>query len=455
MNLTDIRELLELHGVTPSKSLGQNFLIDANIARAIVGLLDIQPGDCVVEVGPGTGALTEHLVGLGRKTILVEFDSRLAAYHQERWEGRDDVEVHHADAAQWDVRPLFKEAPVKLLGNLPYSAGGAILANFLGNPSPISKAVIMLQKEFIDRILATPESDAYGLLSLRMQMHWVPKASKTVPPEAFFPRPKIDSTVMTLTPRAADEFPPFSDKLMDELMRRAFAQRRKQMKKQMPSVPAWEEVVAQLGISPSARAEELDLGRWIALTRLYDTHPLADVAQDNEEVFDVVDEANQVVRTETRGRIHAEGLNHRSAHCFLFTKKGELVLQKRSAFKDRCPSLWDSSAAGHLDAGEDYEEAVRRELAEELGATEVEDLEFCASFPASEMNGHEFVHLYTARLKGKVGKLNYPAAEISAILPLSLEELGAWVERRPEDFAPGFLQCWRTFLENPSLYQRY
>ncbi|WP_418388738.1 16S rRNA (adenine(1518)-N(6)/adenine(1519)-N(6))-dimethyltransferase RsmA, partial [Akkermansia sp.] len=224
MKPSEIRNVLEDHEVRPSKSLGQNFLTDENVARWIVGQLEIQPQDCVVEVGPGTGALTEHAAPLCRKLILVEFDSRLAEYQKERWAGDPHVEVHHADGASWDPRGLFAEAPVKFLGNLPYSAGGAILQNFLSRPSAVERAVVMLQKEFIDRILATPDDDAFGLLSLRIQKNWIPRALKTIPPEAFHPRPRIDSTVMLLTPRPVRDLPPYDDRLMDELMRKAFSQ---------------------------------------------------------------------------------------------------------------------------------------------------------------------------------------------------------------------------------------
>ena len=365
MKPSEIRNVLEDHEVRPSKSLGQNFLTDENVARWIVEQLEIRPQDCVVEVGPGTGSLTEHAAPLCRKLVLVEFDSRLAEYQKERWAGDPHVEVHHADGASWDPRGLFAEAPVKFLGNLPYSAGGAILQNFLSRPSAVERAVVMLQKEFIDRILATPEDDAFGLLSLRIQKNWIPRALKTIPPEAFHPRPRIDSTVMLLTPRPARELPPYDDRLMDELMRKAFSQRRKQLKKQLPASPPWEGVAASLGLSPSARAEELNLSQWVELARVYDTNPLKDVAQSGDELFDIVDELNQVTGQGTRREIHEGSLRHRAVHMFLVNKHGAVLLQKRSLWKDRQPGKWDSSAAGHLDAGESYEEAAVRELKEE------------------------------------------------------------------------------------------
>ena len=229
MNQTEIKAKLDAMEVIPSKKLGQNFLIDENVARWIVGQLDVRKGDTVVEVGPGTGALTEHVIELADKVILVEFDARLAEGLQKRFADNDKVDVHHFDGARFDTRQLYQHQPVKLLGNLPYSAGGAIMRNFMKRPSPVCKAVLMLQKEFIDRIIAKPRTKEYGVLSLRMQSEWVSKPVKTIPPEAFFPRPLIDSTVMVCEPRGND-LPVYDARLFDEIIRRGFSQRRKQIK---------------------------------------------------------------------------------------------------------------------------------------------------------------------------------------------------------------------------------
>ncbi|MBR3926670.1 MAG: ribosomal RNA small subunit methyltransferase A [Akkermansia sp.] len=439
MNSKQIHQVLDTFNVTPSKSLGQNFLTDENIARWIVSQLDIQPEDCVVEVGPGTGALTEHMAPLCRKLILVEFDARLAAYQRERWAESPHVEVHHADGASWDPRRLFAERPVKFMGNLPYSAGGAILANFLTSPCACERAVVMLQKEFIDRILAVPGDDAYGLLSLRIQMDWVPKALKTVPPEAFSPRPKIDSTVMLLTPRNPLELPPFNHRLMDELMRRCFAQRRKQMHKQLPDTPSWPEVAAAVGIPVTARPEELGLSQWATLTNHYDSHPLATIAQKDDELFDVVDEQDNVLRQASRREVHGNNLMHRAVHILVFNKKHNCLLQKRSMFKDRHPGVWDSSAAGHLDAGEDYITAAHRELKEELGIENARLVEV-GSLPPSEQTGYEHVRIFAAMQDGRI---SFPAAEIEGVLPFPAKLIDAWLANRPEDFASSFALCWQ------------
>lgn len=440
VNQTEIRRRLDAMGVNPSKKLGQNFLIDENVARWIVEQLEVDENDTVVEVGPGTGALTEHVVGLAKRVILVEFDARLAAGLRDRYEGEQKVEVHHHDGARFDVRKLFKYQPVKLLGNLPYSAGGAIMRNFMRRPFPICKAVLMLQKEFIERIIAEPRTKAYGVLSLRMQSEWLSRPVKTIPPQAFFPRPLIDSTVMVCDPRPAD-LPVYDARLFDELVRRGFAQRRKQVRKQMPSTGKWEDAARLIGVAETARAEEISLEQWVGLTRYYDDHPLKDKAQDGEEMFDVVDEQDNVVGQQTRDKVHREDLLHRAVHIFVFNKHRELFLQKRSRLKDRHPGVWDSSAAGHLNAGEGYQETALRELEEELGIRDVELEEF-GRVAACEGTGWEHVRIYLARHDGA---MRFPCSEIESGQWFPIEEIRVWVEARPEDFASGFIECWDLF----------
>jgi len=434
----EIRDALQAAGVMPSRQLGQNFLCDPNMARWITDQLDPRPEDTVVEVGPGTGALTGHLLGRVARIVLVEFDSRLAAWLKQRFAGEPSVEIHHADGAKFDARQLFKHRPVKFLGNLPYSCGGAILRNFLSRPHPFERAVIMLQKEVIERLAAGPRTKEYGVLTLRVQSEWRVRALRTVPPEAFHPRPQIDSSVALLLPRG-DELPAFDARRFDELIRRGFAQRRKQMGKQMPPQPAWEQVCGAVGASPAARAEELSLEQWVELARRYDDHPLRDLPQRGDEVFDVVDEADAVVGRATRREVHERKLLHRAVHVFVVNRHGELLLQKRSRFKDAHPGVWDSSAAGHLDAGEDYPAAAIRELDEELGVTGVTAEEIGRIAPCGE-TGWEHVRLFLARWDGTP---RFPCAEVEAVVWMRPEELDAWIARRPEDFASGFIECWR------------
>jgi 16S rRNA (adenine1518-N6/adenine1519-N6)-dimethyltransferase len=443
MNGQEIREVLDRAGVMPSKQLGQNFLIDANISRWIVSQLELKSDEAVVEVGPGAGSLTEHLLGIARRVILIEFDARLAEDLRKRFKDRDDVEVHLADGAKFDRRFLFKHRPVKFLGNLPYSSGGAIMKNLMSRPHPFSRAVIMLQKEVIDRLGAQPGTKDYGILSLRMQVNWKIQPLKVVPPEAFHPRPSIDSAVAVLTPRDEKNEPVFDARLFDELVRRGFAQRRKQMGKQLPDTHDWKVIAEQLGLSPTVRGEELDLKKWIELTRAYDTHPLKDKAQSGDEIFDVVDDNDFPVGKATRAEVHAKNLIHRAVHVLVFNRNGDLWLQKRSLAKDKNPGVWDSSVSGHLDAGEDYLTAAIRELGEEIGVEKkAEDLEFGASVKPSEATGWEHIHLFTTKHDGAV---NFPAAEIDSMMPFPIAEIEAWSESQPEDFSSAFLQLFRAW----------
>ncbi|MES2996206.1 MAG: 16S rRNA (adenine(1518)-N(6)/adenine(1519)-N(6))-dimethyltransferase RsmA [Verrucomicrobiota bacterium] len=424
----------------PSKQLGQNFLTDPDIAKWIVAQLKIRPDDAVVEVGPGTGALSEHLVGNVRRLILIEFDARLAAALAERFRDDPTVEVHHEDGAKFDRRILFKQRPLKFLGNLPYSSGGAILKNLLARSHPFERAVVMLQKEVIDRLAAVPGTKDYGLLSLRTQIDWHVEPLRTVPPEAFHPRPAIDSTVAVLTPRT--DLPVFDRRLFDELTRRGFSQRRKQLKNQLPAGCDWSAAANVLGVSTMARAEELSLEKWIELTRECDTHPLKDLPQKAGEIFDVVDENDEVTGQAARGEVHADGWKHRAVHVFAFNKRGQILLQQRSHLKDMHPDVWDSSVAGHLDAGEDYEAAAIRELDEEMGIIASESPRVIGKIGASEETGWEFVTLFETEWSGAV---RYPAAEVAAAMWFPTREVESWIENRPADFAPGFLACWKLW----------
>ena len=436
----EIKETLERAGVLPSKQMGQNFLIDPNMARWIVSQLEATEDDAVVEVGPGTGSLSEHLVGKVRKLILIEFDARLAAALADRFRGEPSVEIHHADGAKFDGRTLFKHRRLKFLGNLPYSCGGAIMKNLLSRPHPFERAVVMLQKEVIDRLAATPGTKDYGILSLRTQVDWEVDPQRTVPPEAFYPRPRIDSSVAILRPRTSG-LPVFDHRLFDELIRRGFAQRRKQLKKQLPEGTQWEEIAAQLGVPVTVRGEELTLAQWVDLTRACDPHPLKDLPQKSGEIFDVVDENDQVVGQQTRGEVHARKLLHRAIHVFVFNKRGDLLLQRRSMFKDAHHGVWDSSVSGHLDAGEDYPAAAIRELEEEMGIRVDAAPEEIARISACEATGWEHVRLYQTPHSGSI---RFPAAEVETAAWFPVQEIEAWIAARPEDFASGFIECWRA-----------
>ena len=441
-----VRENLDAMKLLPSKKLGQNFLTDTNMSAWIADQLEAGPDDCVIEVGPGLGALTRHLVGRVRKIVLVEKDYRLAGRLKEQFADDASVEVHTMDACEFDHRALYAEGPVKFIGNLPYSAAGQIMRNLLDHPTPVANAVLMLQKEVAERLVAKPRTKMFGVLTLQHAQRWQVDFLKTVPPQLFFPVPIIDSAVVKFSPLEADALPVFDRKRFSQLVKMGFSQRRKQLRKLLPETPiSWVEVADQLGISDTARAEELDLPTWIALTRIFDglSDSVSDRGQSDDEVFDVVDDKDEVVRQERRAVVHAEGLCHRAIHIFAFNRAGELFLQKRSHLKDTMPLRWDSSASGHVDSGETYLQSALREVEEELGVQLAEeDLEFVAKLPPIAETGFEFVSLYRTEIKPS--KVRLPAAEVDTGEFFSMEQVRTWAGQRPQDFAPGFLECLRA-----------
>ncbi len=428
--------------IAPRKSMGQNFLVDESISKWIAEQIQPDEAPLVVEIGPGMGALTEHLIGRSKKLVLIEKDYQLAPELQRRFAERDDVEVIAQDAMRIDLRPWFRHGPFKLVGNLPYSVGGEILKHWLTPPSPVGCAVFMLQKEVCQRLGAKLGEDGYGALSLLVQKDWDVELLRIVPPEVFNPRPKVDSAVIRLTPRDPATLPVFDRVLFDRLVRMGFSQRRKQLKNLLPEPPrSWLELVEALGVAASVRAEELSLEQWVQIARWYENRTEADAGQKASEVFDVVNERNEVIGQETRGEVHRRKLLHRAVHIFAINSRGKIYLQQRSHLKDVSPLKWDSSAAGHLDAGESYAASAIRELNEEIGI-EVTATELAAEIPAGDNTDHEFVELRLTKHDGPIRCLPEEIATGEWFMP---EDIDAWVEARPQDFAKGFVTCWKAW----------
>ena len=147
--------------IKPNKSLGQNFLRDNIISKAIVESLDCNENDVVIEIGPGLGALTQYLIGRVRKLILIEFDKKIFNLLNLIFEGYDDVKIINQDAVKFCHYDFFSHGGVKVIGNLPYSSGGEIIRNFLSTPTPVKLAVFMLQKEVADRYCSAPRTKSY------------------------------------------------------------------------------------------------------------------------------------------------------------------------------------------------------------------------------------------------------------------------------------------------------
>jgi 16S rRNA (adenine1518-N6/adenine1519-N6)-dimethyltransferase len=443
MKLSEIRATLREIHVSPVKTLGQNFLHDQNLARWIVNQAELTADDYVVEIGPGLGALTKLALEKGARVLAIEKDTRLANFLRERL-GHARLEVMNTDALKFDVRALFSHRRVKLLGNLPYSISSALLLRFLEYPSPISLSLFMLQKEMALRLSASPFTRDYGSLTLYAQLHHRVQYLRTVSATVFFPKPEVDSALVRILPRDRLELPARDDELLQKLIRLGFSQRRKQLKKLLRAqVSDWDAAARNLDFDPKARAEELSLVQWIGLAN--HAMPLAypDRTAMKNERFPVVDKSDRILRYAPRSDVHGNNLLHRAVHILIFNQANDVYLQQRSRWKDRHPLKWDSSAAGHVTAGESYDETARRELQEELGINV--PLRKILKLPAPARADHEFIWLYRGEIRGNP-RPNRSEIETGAFFPSTV--IDDWVAGRPEDFAPGFIECWRAFRKN-------
>ena len=445
MKLSEIRLTLREIGVSPVKSLGQNFLHDQNLARWIVNQAEISPENFVIEIGPGLGALTEFALAKGADVLAIEKDKRLVEYLRDKFRNRA-VEILHGDALKFDARILYTRSKVKLLGNLPYYVASQLLIKFLEYPSPISLWLLMLQKELARRLVAQPGTDDYGALTLLLQLHHRIDYLRTVAANVFLPTPDVDSAVVRITPRAPHELPACDCNVFQELVRRGFSQRRKQLARLLrEKTPNWEEIARELSLNPRARAEELSLEQWIAVTNLIAPIPSEPPNNQPEELFAVVDRQDRLKAAAPRSQVHANNLLHRAVHILIFSSAGEVFLQLRSRIKDRNPLAWDSSAAGHVNIAEEYDQTARRELREELGIKI--PLERVAKLPASEKTGQEFIWLYRGIYHGEL-QLNRSEIEVGRFFRPAVVD--GWIKARPRDFAPGFIECWKIWREkNP------
>jgi 16S rRNA (adenine1518-N6/adenine1519-N6)-dimethyltransferase len=441
MNLSEMTTTLRKIHVSPVKTLGQNFLHDRNLIRWIIERADLSSNDYVVEIGPGLGALTGDALRKGARVLAIEKDARLAKFLAEHF-CNQQLEVLHQDALRFDVRTLFVCGPVKLLGNLPYYISSQLLLKFLEYPSPISLSLLMLQVEMANRLSAAPSTKDYGALTLLVQLRYRVENLRRIPAAVFFPRPEVDSAIVKISPRAPTELPACNEELFRNLVRHGFSQRRKQLGKLLhEKISDWAGAANSLGVDRKVRAEALSLHEWIALTNYVQPIVIPDRHERETESFPVVDIHDRVVRAGSRAEVHGNNSRHRAVHMFIFNQAGDILLQKRSRWKDRHPLLWDSSAAGHVNAGEDYDLAAKRELNEELGIET--QLEKVLKLPASARTDQEFIWLY----RGHHGDRFKPnRAEIEAVLFFPPTMVTQWVKARPQDFAPAFIECWRAYI---------
>jgi 16S rRNA (adenine1518-N6/adenine1519-N6)-dimethyltransferase len=261
--LAQIRELLESRGLSPRKALGQNFLIDHNLIRKLVDASGVSHGDVVLEVGPGTGTLTEELLARGCHVIACEMDRGLADLLRERLAGPNFTLIEgDCMAGKREVNPEIARAlggrPFRLVANLPYGAATPLMLALLVSHPECGSMFVTIQREVADRLLAKPSTKEYGPITIVAQALCTVGRIATLPPECFWPRPDVTSAMISLIRRAE----PLADNPagLADFCQSAFAKRRKQLGGVLGREVAW-----PAGVRPENRIEELTVPQAVAL----------------------------------------------------------------------------------------------------------------------------------------------------------------------------------------------
>lgn len=251
------------------KHLGQNFLHDRTVIDKIVQAVNPQPGDRLVEIGPGQGAITFPLLDRHGELTVIEFDRDLIAPLTQAARAHGELTVINRDVLKVDFSALAQQAggpgdTIRLVGNLPYNLSSPILFHALDHAGAIRDMVFMLQKEVVERMAAGPGSKVYGRLSVMLQAYCTVAPLFIVPPGAFRPAPKVDSAVVRLVPLSADTIQVCDRAMFARVVRDAFGQRRKTLRNALSKVCDAGAMEAA-GISPQARAEQVEVGDFIRL----------------------------------------------------------------------------------------------------------------------------------------------------------------------------------------------
>lgn len=270
-------EILNKYKFVFQKKFGQNFLIDEHVLSKIIRSAEITEDDFVVEIGPGIGTLTQYLAASAREVAAIEIDDALIPILQDTLSAYDNVTVIHEDVLKVDLCKLAEEKnggkPIKVVANLPYYITTPIIMGLFENHVPVESITIMVQKEVADRMKTGPGSKDYGALSLAVQYYAKPELVANVPPNCFMPRPRVGSAVIRLTRHTEVPVEAEDEKLMFQIIRASFNQRRKTLVNGLGNAPELHipkeittEVLEEMGLSASVRGEALTLAQFAELS---------------------------------------------------------------------------------------------------------------------------------------------------------------------------------------------
>jgi 16S rRNA (adenine1518-N6/adenine1519-N6)-dimethyltransferase len=282
MKLSEMRHVLEERGIRLTKSLGQNFLHDQNQLARIVALAELKRTDCILEIGPGLGPLTEQLLQNCREVLAIEKDVRLVTFLKERYDDRPELSLLQADALDYLKLCNHDWTGWKLVSNLPYSVASPILVELAQNPRGPERMVATLQLEVARRLMARSGNEDYGLLTLLVQLDYEPREWFKVPAGCFFPEPDVDSACVCLVRRKSPLLSSVDEReTFRKLVKRGFSQRRKMLRKLLkadwpePLIARAYNQLPQARIEDQARAESLSLEQFVSLARLLTNASLA------------------------------------------------------------------------------------------------------------------------------------------------------------------------------------
>ena len=273
-------EIIQKYEFIFQKKFGQNFLIDTHVLDKIIHAANITKDDMVIEIGPGIGTMTQYLAEAAGKVIAVEIDKNLIPILEETLGDYDNVRVINEDVLKVDLKKIADEEnggkPVKVVANLPYYITTPIIMGLFENEVPLESITVMVQKEVADRMQTGPGSKDYGALSLAVQYYAEPYIVANVPPNCFMPRPNVGSAVIRLTRHAVPPVEVNDEKLMFEIIRASFNQRRKTLANGLNNAANLHfskekitEAIEKLGKGASVRGEALTLEEFAKLTNLF------------------------------------------------------------------------------------------------------------------------------------------------------------------------------------------
>jgi len=270
---TDVRRALDLFNIRPLKSQGQNFLIDANILGIILKTAELSADDQILEIGAGLGVLTEALARTARRVVTVERDLRLSEFLRIRFKPAANIELISTNVMRLDLAKFWSSGINKMVANLPYSIGSAVLAGIFKSDSQPEMIVVTLQAEVARRLAAESNTSDYGLLSIWSRLSYETEICKVVSPNCFFPRPEVQSAILRMKKRRPLAEEPADRGFFFALTKYAFGQRRKQLQKILANAPLHfrhlppesQNIFQEMKIDPRIRPEALSVSQWIQL----------------------------------------------------------------------------------------------------------------------------------------------------------------------------------------------